>query len=273
MYQLPAGWSTGLGTVPRIAGYVPTFEGLKRVACTRACALKSRARAGFTLIELLVVIAVVGILAALLLPSLSQAKEKGKSARCISNLRQLGIATTLYADDHEDALPWSQRNHWISPANGLGPLNYTDPAAPNFRTNVYWLLSEYVVRSDGFWHCPSAPLDQAVATSGDDSPLIGYMGNMFAIGFTESVLPLQADILPKRLAAMLDPTRAKLFTDVGLNWQAVWVMAAFEHPAFPMPVMPVPVHRRSLNVVMADGHTEQIGPNEFHRPGVAGTSY
>src|SRR6185436_5033460 len=119
---LPIGWSIGLGMVPGNVARVPTFEGLKPVACLRACALKSSAREGFTLIELLVVIAVVSILAALLLPALSQAKEKGKSIRCISNLRQLAIAATLYADDHEDALPWQERNHWISPANALGPL-------------------------------------------------------------------------------------------------------------------------------------------------------
>ena len=51
---------------------------------------------------------------------------------------------------------------------------------------AYWQLSEYVQRSDGFWHCPSAPLDSAVAKSGDDSPLIGYMGNMYAIGISTS---------------------------------------------------------------------------------------
>jgi prepilin-type processing-associated H-X9-DG protein len=61
--------------------------------------------------------------------------------------------------------------------------------------------------------------------------------------------------------------------DVGLNWQAVWVCAAYESPYFPTPVIPIPVHRKSLNVVMADGHTEQLGPNEFARPGGAGTSY
>src|SRR5688572_20780709 len=69
------------------------------------------------------------------------------------------------------------------------------------------------------------------------------------------------------------PTRATLLTAVGLTWQTVLVMAAFEHPNFPTTVVPVPVHRRSLNIVMADGHMEQIGPNEFHRPGGAGTSY
>lgn len=55
---------------------------------------------GFTLVELLVVCAIIALLATLLLPALSQARKAGSAARCVSNLRQLGLATQLYWDDH-----------------------------------------------------------------------------------------------------------------------------------------------------------------------------
>ena len=73
---------------------------------------RSRAPA-FTLIELLVVIAIIAILAAILFPVFAQAREKGRQAACFSNMKQLGLAVTMYAQDYDESLPmwhWARRD-------------------------------------------------------------------------------------------------------------------------------------------------------------------
>jgi prepilin-type N-terminal cleavage/methylation domain-containing protein len=67
---------------------------------------RTLAREAFTLIELLVVIAIIAILAALLLPALARAKSRAQRASCTSNLKQIGLAMRLYADDHDGKFPW-----------------------------------------------------------------------------------------------------------------------------------------------------------------------
>ncbi|MDB6109839.1 MAG: prepilin-type N-terminal cleavage/methylation domain [Pedosphaera sp.] len=162
----------------------------------------------FTLIELLVVIAIIGILAALLLPVLSRAKQSARRTACVSNLRQVNLAIHLYADDFTDALPvLPDPNPY---PNGVGAY-YKQLVKP------YLGLTGPAALNESVFICPADPI------------FYTQVGHAFT-SYTFNGYKTGPDALPRitgqKLGAIKSPTKAVLVGEVPAFFGGSW------HPLF-----------------------------------------
>ncbi len=114
---------------------------------------RDRALGGFTLIELLTVIAIIAVLAAILFPVFARAREKGRQAACLSNLRQIGLAVIEYEQDYDDLLPGCPYLKQTLGYRNWLPATAWPPSDP--RTGWAAIVLNPYIKSGGIWTCPS----------------------------------------------------------------------------------------------------------------------
>ncbi len=181
-----------------------------------------RKRLGFTLIELLVVIAIIAILAAILFPVFSRAREKARQASCLSSARQIGTALQMYSQDYDEILP----RMWYG----------IQPPAGNLYTWWTWMevLLPYVKNVPFFSGCPSRNFpewDPNRNQVGSGRPGLGkgwyvaFALNVLynAAGATHDAIDGQVTNPPtgRHLAQIAIPA-ATIFLGDGAGWYTVW---------------------------------------------------
>ncbi len=115
-------------------------------------------RPAFTLVELLVVIAIIGVLIGLLLPTLAVARSRATNVKCESNLKQLYIASLLYAHDNQDLFPSQAMTGNASLRRGANVVDPNNPSAGGEQLGLPFLYNQlHYLSGNGVWQCPGEP--------------------------------------------------------------------------------------------------------------------
>ena len=183
---------------------------------THPAALPDMPRRGFTLIELLVVIAIIAILAAMLLPALSRARDKAKGISCLSNLKQISVATKMYVDDNRGrVMPL-----WRQPGNPVFESWAYDPKTFVVQ-NAGGLFWEDALRLGGYakdgkvYDCPAMTLLASKAVGGSISTNHTLGIGMNHPEFARTVLASDGNPNLVKESQVQKPSAAIIFADAG----------------------------------------------------------
>jgi prepilin-type N-terminal cleavage/methylation domain-containing protein/prepilin-type processing-associated H-X9-DG protein len=234
----------------------------------------SRRNSAFTLIELLVVIAIIAILAAILFPVFAQAREKARSASCLSNFKQIGLACMMYSQDYDESYP----RGWYDDTNNRA-LTWRTVVQPYIKngTAVTGESNEEDV-AGGIWRCPSTPGNAINTISGHGSIMVPPTmsnGAFFpSVNEVELTRPAQIILATETCLDSNNTGTSQGFTEDwwawgGQQWPPVWtginsgaqydkdgVPAPADSNGYPYTYLPRYRHTGTANVIYADGHAK-----------------